>query len=55
MDAPRVTQKGPAHLDDEQAWLFVEALIVEDDIRVKASLLLLIYSGCRVGELCGLE
>lgn len=55
MDAPVTTKKEPAHLDDEQARRFVSLLFDEPDTRKKAAFLLLIYSGCRIGELTGLE
>jgi integrase len=55
MDAPKVANKEPAHYNDEQARTFVDLLMDEEDIRIKAALTLLIYSGCRNGELCGLE
>jgi len=55
MDAPKVTKKEPAHLDDEQSQRFVSLLLAEEDIRKKAAFLLFIYSGCRIGELTGLE
>ena len=53
MNAPKVPKKVPAHLDDEQAKKFVSLLNNENDIRIKTALTLLIYSGCRLGELCG--
>ena len=53
MNAPKVPKKAPAHLDDEQAKQFVLLLNNENDIRIKTALTLLIYSGCRLGELCG--
>jgi len=53
MDAPKIPKKVPAHLDDEQAIQFVAYLNDEGDIRIKTALTLLIYSGCRLGELCG--
>jgi len=53
MNAPKVPKKEPAHLDDEQARHFVALLDCEEDVRTKAALTLLIYSGCRLGELCG--
>lgn len=34
---------------------FVELLLQEPDIRVKTATMLLLYSGLRCGELCGLE
>ena len=53
MDAPKVPNKTPAHLNDEEAVRFVSLLQDEPDIRTKTALTLLIYSGCRLGELCG--
>lgn len=55
MEAPKVSRKEPSHLNDVEAQKFVALLMQEEDIRVKASLGLLIYSGVRNGELCGLE
>ena len=55
MDAPKVKRKEPAYLDDIQAREVVELLHSYDDIRVKTSVLLLIYTGMRRGELCGME
>ena len=55
MDAPKVTKKEPVHLDIEQARRFIAALAAESDMRIRTALTLLIYSGCRVGELSGLE
>ena len=52
---PKLSKKEPAHLDDEQARCFVKALLLEPDIRVKTALAMLLYSGVRMGELCGLE
>jgi len=53
MNAPKVQKKAPAHLNDEQAKQFVSLLNNESDIRIKTAFTLLIYSGCRLGELCG--
>lgn len=55
MDAPKVAKKEPKFLDDKQAQYVVSLLVNYDDIRVKTAALLLIYSGIRRGELCGLE
>ena len=55
MDGPKVPRKEPLHLNDEEARQFVEVLMQEKDIRIKAALSLLIYSGVRNGELGGLE
>jgi integrase len=53
--APKVAKKEAVYLDDIQAQRIVELLLIEEDIRVKTSLLVLLYSGVRRGELCGLE
>jgi len=53
--APKVKRKEALYLDDIQARRLVELLLIEPDIRVKTSILLLLYSGVRRGELCGLE
>lgn len=55
MKAPRVEEKEPAYLTDEQARKFVALLFEEPDIRIKTALMLLITSGLRRGELCGIE
>lgn len=54
-DAPKVRHKEPSHLDDAQAKEMVVLLLNEDDIRIKTALMLLLYSGLRRGELCGLS
>lgn len=53
MDAPKIPKKEIAYLDDEKAKQFTAYLSEESDIRIKTALTLLIYSGCRLGELCG--
>jgi len=55
MDAPKINKKEPPHLNDVEAKLFVSLLMQEQDLRKKSALMLLTYSGCRIGELCGLE
>lgn len=54
-DAPKVRRKEPAHLDDAQARDMVVQLLGEEDIRIRTALMLLLYSGLRRGELCGLS
>ncbi len=54
-DAPKVRRKEPPHLDDAQAREMVVQLLGEEDIRIKTALMLLLYSGLRRGELCGLS
>jgi len=53
--APKVRKKEAKYLDDVQAIYLVELLLQEDDIRLRTSVLLDLYSGVRRGELCGLE
>ncbi|MGN1202628.1 MAG: tyrosine-type recombinase/integrase [Eubacterium sp.] len=55
MDTPKVQRKEAEYLDDKEAQQFVSLLLEEPDLRIKAALLLLIYTGVRRGELCGLE
>lgn len=52
--APKVQHKEARYMDDKQAKKFVNLLVNEPDIRVKTSLLLLLFSGVRRGELFGL-
>ena len=54
-NSPKLTKKEAAYLDDIQAQHVVELLLNEADIRLKTCILLLLYSGVRRGELCGLE
>lgn len=53
--APKPPRKEADYLTDEQAQQIVELLFYEEDIRVKTALLVLLYSGVRRGELCGLS
>ena len=53
--APKVRKKEPPHLDDIQAQKMVIQLLNEEDIRIRTALMLLLYSGLRRGELCGLS
>ena len=52
---PKVRRKEANYLNVQEARNFIDALSKEDDSRVKTSLTLLIYSGVRRGELCGLR
>lgn len=54
-NSPKLTKKEAVYLDDIQAQKMVQLLLGEEDIRIKTSVLLLLYSGVRRGELCGLE
>jgi len=53
--APKADKPTKRILDDAQSKRFVAALLDEPDIRKKMALLLLIFLGCRIGELLGLE
>ena len=55
MDTPKVQRKEAEYLDDKEAQQFVSFLLQEQDLRTKTALVLLIYTGVRRGELCGLE
>lgn len=52
---PKVEHKEARFLSDTEAQRFLEALMSEPDIRVKTALVLLLFSGVRRGELCGLS
>jgi len=53
--APKPPHKEAKYLTDEQAQHIIELLLHEDDIRIKTALFVLLYSGVRRGELCGLS
>jgi len=53
--APKVQHKEAVYLDDKQARDFLSLLLNEDDIRAKTALILLLFTGVRRGELCGLS
>ncbi len=53
--APKVTRKEALYLDDDQAREFLSLLLNESDIRIKIALILLLFTGVRRGELCGLS
>jgi integrase len=52
--APKFRRKEANYLSDTEAQALLELLLAEEDIRVKTSMLLLLYTGVRRGELCGL-
>lgn len=54
MDAPRIAKKEAPFLDDKQARAFLSALMLEPDIRIKTALMIMLVTGVRRGELCGL-
>jgi integrase len=51
--APKRPHTEAKYLDDKDARLFLEAVEKEEDIRIKAALTLLLFTGVRRGELCG--
>lgn len=51
---PKLEKKEPRFLDEVQATRLLE-LIQNEDIRYKTMVMLLLYTGFRRGELCGLE
>ncbi len=55
LKAPRVQKKEPVYLDDIQARKVLDFLATEEDIRTRVSITLMLYSGVRRGELCGLS
>lgn len=52
---PKVPRKEAKYLNDEEAKRFLSLLMQEKDIRKKTALLLLLFTGVRRGELCGLS
>jgi integrase len=54
MTAPKVSRHSPRYLDDAEARRVVEFARAEPDIRKKTAILILLYSGLRRNELCGL-
>lgn len=53
--APKVPHKEAKYLDDDQARTFLSLLLNEEDLRMKTALVLLLFTGVRRGELCGLS
>ena len=51
--APKLTRKEAAYLNDEQAQRFLTCISEEKDIRKKAAFTVLLFTGVRLGELCG--
>lgn len=54
IDAPKIAHKEAAYLDEYQAQELLECLSSEP-LQYRAAISLLLYSGMRRGELCGLE
>ena len=55
MDAPKLPRDEANFLNDVEAKKFVDALLNEPDIRIKAAFALALFTGERRGELCGLS
>jgi len=55
LKAPKVQKKEPIYLNDIQAQKLMELLDVEEDIRKRVVITLLLFTGVRRGELCGLS
>lgn len=53
--APKVQRKEAVYMDDEEARHFLSAVLEETDIRKKAAFVVLLFTGLRRGELCGLS
>lgn len=53
--APKVQRKEAVYLDDEEARRFLSAVLEETEIRKKAAFVVLLFTGLRRGELCGLS
>lgn len=52
---PKIPRSEAKYLNDEEAQRFLSALLEETDIRAKTALMLLLFTGVRRGELCGLS
>ena len=52
---PKVVRKDPEFLELDEAREFVRCALEEDDIRTKLMVMLYLYTGIRMEELCGLE
>jgi integrase len=53
--APKAAHKEARYLTDDEAREFLSLLLNEKDIRIKTALVLLLFTGARRGELCGLS
>lgn len=53
--APRAARKEARYLDEGQARALLRAVLAWPDVRVQAALTLLLFTGMRKGELCGLS
>lgn len=52
---PRVQRPDPVFLELEEARAYIRAARQEKDLRIRSMVLLLLYTGIRMEELCGLE
>ena len=55
MTPPKVPHKEVHYLDDEQVRSFLSLLLNEEDIQIKTAFVLLLFTGARRGELCGMS
>jgi len=54
-NAPTMPRSEAKYLNDDEARRFLEAITNEPDIRIKAVLIVDLFTGLRRGELCGLQ
>ncbi|MBR5642300.1 MAG: site-specific integrase [Firmicutes bacterium] len=52
---PRAVTREPVFLEKEEARAYIHAALKEKDLRIRAMVLLYLYTGIRMEELCGLE
>lgn len=52
---PRAVRKDPEFLEPEEAKEFVRCALQEEDLRIRLMVMLYLYTGIRMEELCGLE
>ena len=52
---PRAVRKDPEFLEPEEAKEFVRCALAEEDLRIRLMVMLYLYTGIRMEELCGLE
>ena len=55
VSSPKAVAHEVRYLNDEQARSFLSCLQNEPDIRIKSAFTILLFTGCRRGELCGLS
>lgn len=54
-EPPRMKKKDPVFLEPEEAKRYVVCALQEPDLRIRCAVLLLLYTGIRREELCGLQ